>query len=268
MARTTQTRKRSRPYSYNRPAKRRRFVRRRRKYGTITSKASRPSSYGWRNRRLTKRKIRDYKRSLWTVSNTMNKFHVGFAAAHTIAASADLTIMKRMYFKIGQSNAAGDISLTNATSWVSDRGNAAMTGLGDNVIVRGGMSKIVMSQEANECVEYIVRLIKVINEASAPTVLTESSVARDQAPFFGNDESNDVKILKSYTGFLEATTGVKFMWKHPLANLDPAKYDDGVAYYWVVDVAGSFNAATLNVSVIREETFFVCTSGGTFFTDT
>lgn len=248
----------TRPYRAmpGRTLKRRRFVRRRRRQMTITSKASVPRRLWWRKKKLTRNKIRRFKNALWTVSEAMNKYRVGFVSQHGMTAPSDRNTVNNLHLKIGQSNAAGTTSLTNADSWISHQGGYQPDSVGDNVIYRGGSSRITLSQENTEVIEYKIYIFKHIDKDDPPN-FTAFETLRGIPPTFADNLSNDRKIIRSWQGFLENGSAVQFEFRLGLQKLDPAQYDAGVAYYWHIQLGNTFSDSATNIAVLREELHFV-----------
>lgn len=146
MARTIQTRKRSR-FAIGRPIKRRRLIRRRRftrrgrRLAGLTNRNSNPVSVGRFLTRKTPGRV--YRRWLW--QSTMDKSHyrsVG-TAANTAATPANLTDASLTVITPGNAfwTAAGGAQQ-------EDTGVAVPTFIGD-IVLRGGVSRLTVSNRVD-----------------------------------------------------------------------------------------------------------------------
>lgn len=257
MARYLQKRKRSN-WAYG-TSKKRKFVRRRRprRGSAITSQAGRPSTFGFGNRRLTRRKVRGYRRNLWIGSTVLPKYRLTGCDATAYNTPANLTSYTNKNYQMFKNTTTG-VNVFSAAHYISDEGSYVPDAIADNIIFRGGESRIVLSTEADETVEYRVSVQYVKPGPSIPATSTTTDIEKSNYFNGGDNPSNQWKCLKTWSGFLEPKSAAAFSWRMRMSKLNLQQfYTDGYGLYWHILVGNTVTAAANSVTIVREETCWV-----------
>jgi len=234
--------------------KRRRVIRKRRTGRPISSKTA-PAAYGFVSKRLTRNKIKAYKRALWTCSTGMQKYRLTGFSSTAIAAPASLSTYRSQAFQMFNTATTGS-RITLASNYLNDAGTVNPSSVNNNVIFRGGTSILTLSHEGTECLEFLVHVVKVI-DPDAVIDATQVDVAKTVLPVFG-DAFNGIKFVKTWTGFLENGAATKFQWKLGIQKIDWDRFDQGIGYHWIVKIGNTHDAVAMNANMMIMENGYVC----------
>lgn len=231
MARTLQTRKRSRGVVLMRPAKRGRFVRRRRRFSGrsrlrgLTTRASGPSSIGrFRTRRTSRRAFRKF---LWT--STLHKTHwraVGTAVSASVGTGNDLTQASLTRVIPGNAfwTAAGGARPV-------DTGGVVPTFIGD-IILRGGVSTLSVSNTPEllgpgaDPVRVVIFTVWTNKDPAALVFPTVESITWD--PSVLPDFSRFGRVLNRREAILKGDGEVvEVFFRHRVQKIDQNVYNNG-----------------------------------------
>jgi len=242
MARTRQTRKRSRPQG-GRFAKRRKTFRRRTS-ATTSSARGNATNLLWSRRR--KMRPRAYRSALLRATMFSQKYQSTNATAATINTPASVTNATwASQLAIG--------SIDNVSSWTSADGATPATYNG-SIYVRGGYMKCTIACESSENID--VRLFLVWAKAGMDTALPTGTFIKSLNPMMSSDTANEQRrVIKAWQFQLGQNQSFSVMQK-----LRPKKYDTlNIAAtvandvpYWLVSVGNTFTSEAVPCVFLTE----------------
>lgn len=239
MARTTQTRKRSRGFSGTRFAKRRRVFRRRRRRGRLqgyTSRNSAPTSIA--NFRTRKTRTSVYRRRLW--NSTQDKSHYRSILASTVPVSTPTNLTTATLTVINP----GNNFWTAAGGAVSEDTGVPVPTFSGDIIFRGGVSKLTVANRtfateatATDCVR--VTIFTVWNNMDLPGFSFPTTVPISWDPSCFPDFQRNGKVIGRKEAILQASGEVvEVVFRHKIQRIDQNVYTNfGNRLAWFVLVS-------------------------------
>lgn len=203
------------------------------------------------NKRLTRRKIRQYKRNLWIASTAMQKFRVIGTGSEVISTPANIsayTVKDYRMFK-------HPLDITSPSNWIDDSGDRSLTLVGSNMVLRGGEWNMTLAHENAENIDYRVYLCWYKKNSS----LVSGSVDKALAPHGGNDTSNDVKTIRVWQGTIPPSSSVRFSHKLGIKMVDIGRsvnYEDQPGF--VVMVGNTVTGTAVDVTAVLSVSVSVC----------
>lgn len=247
MARTTQTRKRSRPSTWGRPMKRRRILRRRRGRANFASTQHGTVRPDYVPRmRMTRFKKRAYKRALYNYGQFTPRYHVSTSGTASLNTPATLTEYRFDAYECMNSLFDHTIYLNSLD------GTAIPANVNGPIFLRGGECTLTLACEADEALDYKVQVVWLRKGGS---VLASGTYSKGTWSLSStSDKPNETTmVLKQWSGVLEKGAGViKFHYKpkprmyknewYSAANDEP---------YWYIYVGNSATAAAVGYTINR-----------------
>lgn len=259
--RTTQTRKRSYAGSQSgRPYKKgRRYFKRRKGSSISRGYASKSTTVGYlRGKHLSARKKRQWKNRLIRSTDALQKWLGAGASTGTIATPASLITASYASLQI-MKGAAGTPDITNPVNWVSYNGGVAtITTAAGAAVCRGGYSEITLAHENAETIWYKIELCFTKDGVPTGSLGTPSAIGKFNSAFEGTSLNTDIKVLRTYEGFLENGTAKTFRMRIKPHRLD---YQDftGVknVWFWGISVGNTVTASAVSVTcTVVEKAWF------------
>lgn len=202
------------------------------------------------NRRLTKRKIRQYKRNLWIATTAMQKWRLGFTAASGIGTPADTTSYNSVPFPCYKT----PVDITDPTNWSSDDGTRTVTTTGDVVILRGGIYTLTLAHENAENIDYRIYLV-MLKDIS----LAQGTVDKSVMPIFADEAKSEVRLLKYWEGTLAPSTSMKLSHKLGITKMDKFfQTANKMQPCFVVCAGNTVTASTVTLSVVASIDCWMC----------
>lgn len=236
--------KRKRVYAPRRaPYKRRRYGgksrrRPRRSYG-FTSKSGRPGvlpTYGGK-----KLRPRAYRSALWKKSLFDSKYNYTDDTSGTLQSSLLLTDMK--YYVVDMLP-----HITDPAYWRNHNGTTNPTGIIGRITLRGGYSSLqISSEDLEEQLEYKIYACWV-----RVTSLDVGLHPRSWDPFHKDANNEEVKVLKTWNGFLDGMSSTKVVWRHRIRTIDPWEYtDQNYKMVWYIALGLTHDAEATTPKVVN-----------------
>jgi len=252
MARTTQTRKRSRPFGPSRRFKRRRFARRRRRtsrFKGLTNRNSGPVSIGrFRARRIPKRVYRN-----WLWMSTSQKSHYRSVGSSPSVVTTPATLVDATLFTVTPGgNVAGNVFWIPAGGAQSeDTGVAVPSFIGD-IILRGGVSRVSISNridpivtQPTDCVR--VTVFTVWTNKDIPGFAFPATVPIGWDPSVFPDFQRHGRVIGRREAILKPDgEALELYYRHRIAKIDQNEFVAGgnrLQYFILVSQMGNSDAA-------------------------
>lgn len=252
MARTLQTRKRSRYGGNQRPYKRKRVIRRRRNPQATGFNSRATTTTYQKYKGLSYRKRKNWKNKLIRVTDTLQKWKSSSVGSAAISPPNTLTGCTQNSYQIMKATGTDITNPTNFTNY--NGGVVSVASAAGGPVCRGGYSELQLAHENTECVWYNVYLC-----FTKDGIPTDGTYLKTAEPAFGLDGNTAVKMIRKYEGFLPNGEAKVFRFRIPPHRVD---YGDFVnkrnCWFWCVQIGNSCSAVITNaVTVIAmEEAWF------------